>query len=164
MINLFTICPHITLLQYYWLYSLYCMLHLRIYLLYNWRFILLIPFTSFLHPLPLPSLLATTFVLWIYEPVFILVFFVCLFCFLDFTYKWDWLFPMCIGMYFLLWETNSCCLRTNPNSLSLSPRTFTFCAIKVHWLNKLTLCECNPFPHYISQLFIVNMLENFFPI
>ena len=37
MVSLVTICPHKKLLQFYWPYSLCCILHLSTYLLYNWK-------------------------------------------------------------------------------------------------------------------------------
>ena len=72
-ISLVSIWHHIQLLQYYWLYSLYCILHVRDYF-YNYQFGLLI--LSPLFPIPTTALLPDNhqFLLCIYEFVSVLIF------------------------------------------------------------------------------------------
>ena len=53
LVNLVTICHHTKLLRYYWLYSLRCTPYFHDLFVYNWKFILLIPFTYFT-PSPTP--------------------------------------------------------------------------------------------------------------
>ena len=53
LVNLVTTCHHTKLLQYYWLYSLWCTPYFHDLFVYNWKFILLIPFTYFT-PSPTP--------------------------------------------------------------------------------------------------------------
>ena len=76
-INLVTFCPHLNLLQYYWLYSIFCIVHPHDLFLTG-SLCLLIPFTYFDHP---PTLLLSgnpQFIFCIYESSSVLFYlFIC---------------------------------------------------------------------------------------
>ena len=87
-ISLVTMCHQTKLLQYYWLYSLYCVLPPHD-LFYNWKFVAFNPlhlFHPFLHPSHLWQPSVCSLYLWL---CFCFVTFAHLFYFLDSTYKWN---------------------------------------------------------------------------
>ena len=122
-ISLVTICQHTKLLQYYWLYSLSCMLYpLALFIFCNLKFAsfnLLHIFHPSMHPL-------SPFAATVFSSVSMSLFLFCLLCVLGSTYKWShtvfvfaWLISFNIILYrfiyvvtngkisFLLWLNNN---------------------------------------------------------